>query len=775
MLSRILKIALLCGLIAASGVHAQMAAPSVSTAGAPGTGTAPLGSAADLSALKAMSMDAAVKPASITNMRGPSQSAPRGKAGAEIEGDKDSTRPVVTAAPRGLNEFQKFVAEATGAVLPIHGADFFASSRGYAAMQGTPVPSDYRLGPGDEIVIRGWGSVDIDFRDVVDRNGLVHVPKVGAVMLAGVRAGDAEGAVRAAFDKYFRGYSLNVTLGQLRGMTVYVVGQAQSPGTYTVSSLSTVITALFQSGGPGPNGSLRRVQVKRAGQQVAELDLYAFIARGDKSADIRLLDGDVIVIPPAHGFVALAGKVETPAIYELKGPEDTLKGLIELAGGLPVVANPHRAFIERIDPVRSMQPRSVADISLDATGLAYKLRNGDLITVLPIRSTFDNAVALRGVIDAPLRLPYREGMRITDLIPDKNFLLSRSVIQRQNNLLDVQRGKAATAGIGNRYDVINWDYAVVERLNPAELTETLIPFNLGRALADPKSPDNVPLRVGDTVTLFSADDVRVPVAKRRVYVRVEGEVRRPGIYQVEPGESLINILERAGSLTPDAYLFGAEFTRESVRQSQQDNLEKLTRRIEQQMFSETSRLAANTTADAQSAALMQARMAAEAEARNRFVQRLRELKSNGRVALGVPFAQAGLAQLPAMRLENGDRLFVPPRPDFIQVAGAIGTESALLWQPGRSVSDYLAQAGLSRDSDKDGIFVMRADGTVISGADRWLTSIAGVEALPGDVVVVPEKLDKETFWPTFMRYAKDITQVLSNLGLGAAAIHTLSK
>ena len=281
--------------------------------------------------------------------------------------------------------------------------------------------------------------------------------------------------------------------------------------------------------------------------------------------------------------------------------------------------------------------------------------------------------------------------------------------------------------------------------------------------------------MGDTVTLFSADDVRVPVAKRRVYVRVEGEVRRPGIYQVEPGESLINILERAGSLTPDAYLFGAEFTRESVRQSQQDNLEKLTRRIEQQMFSETSRLAANTTADAQSAALMQARMAAEAEARNRFVQRLRELKSNGRVALGVPFAQAGLAQLPAMRLENGDRLFVPPRPDFIQVAGAIGTESALLWQPGRSVSDYLAQAGLSRDSDKDGIFVMRADGTVISGADRWLTSIAGVEALPGDVVVVPDKLDKETFWPTFMRYAKDITQVLSNLGLGAAAIHTLSK
>jgi len=661
------------------------------------------------------------------------------------------------AGVAGPNEFQKFVAEATGSSLPIYGTEFFSAANGYAPVQGVPVPGDHLLGPGDELLIRGWGSVDLDFRAVIDRDGLINIPKVGTVPLSGVRAANVEDVLRAAIGKVYRGFTLNVTYGQLRGITIYVVGQAQRPGTYTVSSLSTLITALFESGGPSRNGSLRRVQVKRAGKLVSEMDLYSFLARGDKAGDVKLIDGDVIVIPPASGYVALLGKVEAPAIFELRGNEDTIESLLNVAGGLPVVADPRRVLIEHLDP-GVKQPRTVEDLQLDAAGLKKTLKSGDLVSVLPIKPEFANVVSLRIKNGNAFRMSFRTGMKITDLIPDKESLISRAAVLRQNNL-----GRA----LGDQYDEFNWDYAVVERLNRADLTVSLVAFDLGRALADPAGPDNLPLQIGDTVTVFPADDVRVPISKRRVFVRIEGEVKRPGVYQVKPGESLVNLVLNAGGITPDAYLFGTEFSRDSVRRAQQENLDKLIRRFEQQAMSETNRVVANAPTLQSSVAT------AQVESRTRFLQGLRELKSTGRMSLGIVSADTSVAQWPDIRLENGDHLVVPSRPDFVQVSGAVDAEASFLWMPGRTVSDYLAQAGVTRDADKDATFVIRANGSVLSNSDRWLSSVAGLEALPGDVVVIPEKLDKETFWNAFTRNAKDITQILYQFGIGAAALKTL--
>ena len=331
--------------------------------------------------------------------------------------------------------------------------------------------------------------------------------------------------------------------------------------------------------------------------------------------------------------------------------------------------------------------------------------------------------------------------------------------------------KSFVESIGNTYEDINWEYAVVERINRKTLTSSLIPFNLGKALADSSSAENLALQPGDTVSVFSATDVRIPVSKQRVVVRVEGEVRRPGIYSVEPGETLINIVEKAGGPTPDAYLFGSEFYRESVQKSQQANLDKFVRRLEQQSLSDSARLTSNASTD--SALQLQARLAAEAESRKALVQRLRELKSSGRLALGLPTLDANLAQLPSFRLENNDQLVIPSRPDFVQVFGSVNTESALLWRPGKTTSDYLALAGMTRDTDKDGVFIIRVDGTVASNSDRWFSTIGGLEVMPGDVIIAPEKSDKETAWTGFIRGAKDFTQIFYNIGLGAAALKTL--
>jgi protein involved in polysaccharide export with SLBB domain len=683
-----------------------------------------------------------------------------------------------------LSEFQKFIFDSTGKVLPIFGSQFFLNSPNtFAPILNSPVPSDYLLGAGDELLIRGWGTVDIDYRATVDRNGTVTIPTIGSIVLAGVRAGEAESIIRGAIGKLYKGVSVSVNFGQLRAITVYVVGQANRPGTYTVSSLSTLVTALFASGGPNANGSMRRVQVKRAGKVVGELDLYAFIAKGDKSGDIKLHDGDSIYIPPAGGYVALVGKVNTPAIYELKNGNDTVESLLDVAGGLPVVADPRRAYLERIDPSRS-HPRSIDEFALNPEGLKRPLKNGDVLNITSITPDFANAVVLRGNVDQPLRMQFKQGMRVSDLIPSKEYLITRNATKRQNSVVVTGNAEHDTtedapgiaSQIGGMLDEINWDYAVIERVNRADLSVKLIPFNLGKVFADPNGPDNPMLQPGDTVTVFSQQDVQVPMEKRRVFVRVEGEVRVPGVYQMTAGDTLQSLLSKAGGPTSNAYLFGTAFYREEVRKQQEVNLEKAANRLETQLRSEQSKSLANeaalNSADAQLAVVQrqnQMRLAQET------LSKFRQMKPSGRVVFGLSPNERSFAHLPQVKLENGDRLVVPAKPAYVHVFGAVSVEASPLWNPNSRVKDYLDMAGLTPEADVDNAFVMRIDGSVVSGTGRgWFSSgIGGVEIMPGDSIVVPEKLDKETAWTKFTQGTREWAQIFANFGLGAAAVKTL--
>lgn len=731
--------------------------------------------------------------------------------------------------PEPSSEFQKFLLDNTGKTLPVFGTEFFANAPAtFSPIAGAPVPSDYPLGVGDELLIRGWGSIDIDYRARIDRNGLISLPTIGSVALAGVRAGDAEATIRNAVAKLYKGVTINVNFGKLRAITVYVVGQAKRPGTYTVSSLSTLVTTLFASGGPNANGSMRHVQVKRAGKLVAELDLYAFLAKGDKSADIKLQDGDSIFIPSATSYVALVGKVNTPAIYELRSANDTVESVLDIAGGLPVVADPRRAFLERIDASRS-QPRSVEQFALDATGLKRSLKNGDVLNITSITPDFSNAVVLRGNVDQAIRAPFQPGMRISDLIPNREYLITRSSIQRQNNAmlsesdlkaerdrveaskkgsdrLDGGNGSAfdpysnqrnmvvdlrdsdrnegdkaegqkvdSIAGrIGGLIDEINWEYAVVERINRADLSVSLIPFNLGKVFANPAGPDNIQLQAGDTVTIFSQRDVAVPMARRRVFVRVEGEVRTPGVYQMRAGDTLQSLLERAGGPTSDAYLFGAAFYRDQVRKEQEVNLEKIANRLETQLRNEQSKAAANVKNPVDVAAA-EARRQAEMLAAKESIARVRQLKPTGRIAFGLDPHERSFNRLPQLKLENGDRLVIPAKAEFVHVFGAVNTESSPLWRPNGRVNDYLKIAGVTADADVDNIFILRVDGSVVSrSSGSWfLGSFAGLEVMPGDTIVVPEKFDKETAWTKFTQGTREWAQIFANFGLGAAAVKTL--
>jgi protein involved in polysaccharide export with SLBB domain len=728
--------------------------------------------------------------------------------GALQNGDQRNRDQEVEKQP---SEFQKFVADNTGKMLPVFGSEFFANTpTTFAPVSNTPVPSEYPLGPGDELMIRGWGTIDIDYRATIDRNGMISIPTIGSVPLAGVKAGEAQNVIRAEVGRLYKGVTVNVTFGQLRAMTVYVVGQANRPGTYTVSSLSTLVTALFASGGPNANGSMRHVQVKRAGKVVAELDLYAFIAKGDKSADIKLQDGDTIFIPQAGGFVALTGKVNSPAVYELKNGSDTVESLLDVAGGLPVVADPRRAFLERIDPATN-HPRTVEQFALEGQGLKRTLRNGDVLNVISITPDFSNAVVLRGNVDQPVRAPFKSGMRVSDLIPSREYLISRNSTDRQNSVLvddqveqnmeearNAQLGLAGgnttrnltkkarkdpsaksesiAARIGNLIDQVNWDYAVVERINRADLSVKLIPFNLGNVFTNPNGPDNIQLQPGDTVTIFSQDDVAVPMDKRQVFVRVEGEVKVPGVYQMTAGDTLQTVIAKAGGPTSNAYLFGTGFYREEVRKEQQANLQRAADRLETQIRSEQSAQMANLAAMSPTeAAAATAQFEAQRRLAEERVARFRQLQPTGRIAFALDPGERSFARLPQVSLQNGDRLVVPAKPAFVHVFGAVNVEASPLWRPNSRVKDYLKLAGTTWDADVDNTFVLRVDGTVVSADSQgwFFGKIGGLEVMPGDTIVVPEKVDKTTAWTRFTQGAREWTQILANLGLGAAAIKTL--
>jgi len=670
------------------------------------------------------------------------------------------------------NQFQRFVLESTGATLPLFGSSLFSNPGAYSADSAAPAPNEYVLGPGDEVRLQIWGTFDFSGTFVIDRNGQINLPKVGVVNLTGVQLKDLEAVLLKKIGTVYTNVSLNATLGKLRGITVYVVGQAIQPGTYNLSSLSTLVNALFASGGPSEKGSLRNIELKRGGRTVTTLDLYDFISKGDKSKDATLMPGDIIMIPPAGKRMALVGATDHAAIYEFKDG-DRLRDVLALGGGLSALASHQDASAERINPQDIQTPRKVQSLKLSAQGLDTTLQDGDVITLLPISPAFGNVVTLQGAVAQAVKYPWAANMRITDLIPDTAALISPEYFTRKNNLaiaLDATvAGKTVASRVNNSINQINWEYAFIERLNTKELRTEIIPFNLGKAVMQKDPLHNLLLQAGDVITILSNSDFQIPVERKTRLVRIEGEVSSPGLYQLKPGETLPQLLQRAGGLTSEAYLFGLEFNRESVRKQQQENLDQLIRRIENQANNINSNMAANLTADrVASAPVLVQQQQQQMQAQ---VARLRSLKSKGRISLEINPDKLDLPQLP---LEDGDTILIPTVPSFVAAVGSVNNDNTTIYRQGKTVADTLAVAGLNEDAEISEAFVLRADGSIFTRkAAGWFSRFESTKLLPGDTVVVPAKVDRESGYNIFMRGLRDWTQIFSNLGIGAAAIKTL--
>jgi protein involved in polysaccharide export with SLBB domain len=785
-------------------------------------------------------------------------------------------RPPTPTHPQ--TEFEQMVADSAGRPLPLFGQSLFVQAPStFAPVDWMQVPSDYIIGPGDELQIKVWGQVEASLRVMVDRSGQIYLPQVGEITVAGIHYGDLEQHLKSEISKIFKNFTITASIGRLRSIQVIVVGNARYPGTYTISSLSTLVNAIFASGGPTPQGSLRDIQVRRDGKTITDFDFYDLLIKGDKSKDVRLQPGDILYIPHVGPLVAASGSVNSPAIYEVKD-SSTLGDLIEIAGDLSNVADTRKITIDRFV---DHQARQTLEFPYDDQSRTQPLKDGDIVHVFSIVPRFENTVTLRGNVANPGRYPWKPGMRVRDLIPDAQALLTRrywrnraaivsglqteypilppapqnapnaTANQRQangsttngatlngsasngtnqngsttlQNAGSAQNSNAPTeapAGTGSgsgtdslylqnsqssssngqqsattngsgaapqslqmssstpypnvvtdiaedvrRYaPEINWDYAIIQRVNPVDLSSKLVWMSPRKAIIEKDDASNLELQPSDIVTIFSQRDISVPQADRSQYVIVEGEVNRPGVYKLEDNETLQAVLRRAGGLTPEAYIYGSQFTRESARQDQQKSLNQLADTMEVQIRQGAMAVAAS----AQPGDLPQMLAAQEA-----IITQLRTTRASGRVALPVKPQDKSISDFPDMVMEDNDRLSIPRTPSTVSVIGDVYNPGSFIFETRNSSGAYLEMAGKGKpQSDLHHAFVLRANGVVIAAnnVDGLFTGkrFDHIRLYPGDQIIVPYKL------PTgaIVRALRDWTQISSQLALTGAAVAIL--
>lgn len=417
----------------------------------------------------------------------------------------------------------------------------------FAPVSDIQVPRDYIVGPGDTLVIQLYGNEPQTYELTVERDGRINFPKIGPIMVSGMTFDAARDAIEAHVSKQLIGTRVSVTMGNLRSIRVFVLGEAEKPGSYTVSGLSSMTNALFVSGGVKKIGSLRNIQLKRAGRLISTLDLYDLLLHGDTSADRQLLPGDVIFIPPIGSIVSVYGAVHRPAIYELRNEKTAEQG-IELAGGLLPDADASLGQLERILP---SQLRQMRDIDLtSAAGRNTALDNGDKLRIPTIRPTLEKSVKLSGYVFRPGAFAYHSGLRLTDVLRSYDELRPEADLH----------------------------YIMIRRVAPPELKTEVISADLTRALAAPHSAADPELRPRDEITVFNLSSGRTRILEPVLrdlelqatpeepeqVVSIDGRVKAPGKYPLEPSMHVSDLIRAGGSLEDAAYRGEAELTRYAV-------------------------------------------------------------------------------------------------------------------------------------------------------------------------------------------------------------------
>ncbi len=612
------------------------------------------------------------------------------------------------------------------------GYDLFDESpTTFAPAESLPVGPDYLLGPGDELLIALWGKINLDYELVIDAEGKVAVPEVGILHLSGLTFSGAKSVIEKELSRYYRAseIKMNISMGDLRSVRVFVVGKVLYPGSYTLSSFSTLINALFASGGPSKSGSMRDIQVKRNGETVTHFDLYDFLLKGDKTKDVRLQPEDVIFVPPVGPMAGIAGDVKVPAIYEMK-EETSLLDLVAMAGGLTPTAFKGRAQIQRVQD-HHLITLLEKDLTSAEASSRFPIKDGDIVRIFPVIEKKE-VVRVFGAVGNPGEFGIENG--ITKI---------KEVLSQSGGL---------------RYYALNEAELTRVRITQLGPETTKIQIDLQKAMTDDPS-HNILLESNDYLLVKTVPEWRIYKT-----VTIQGQVKFPESYTLSKGETLSSLIERAGGVLNKGFLKGAIFTRKSVKELQKKQLTERIDRLEQQLLLSG---AVETAVSSESALLEKGAM----EQRKELLFRLRTIEPIGRISIEIDPIENLKGSPSDIVLEEGDSLFIPEKPSSVQVMGSVYNQGSHLYSKEVSISDYIKKSGgMGKEADVDEIYVLKINGTAMSrrveSGSFFSGGFMGLNLDPGDTIVVPEQIT-QTPW---LREVKDFTQILYQIAVTAAVV-----
>jgi protein involved in polysaccharide export with SLBB domain len=719
------------------------------------------------------------------------------------------------------------------------GYDLFKDSMStFAPVTEVPVPANYLVGPGDRLTIQLFGSQNRTLRLTVSREGRVNLPEIGPIDVAGRTYESVVSELEQRVAQQMIGVRASVSMGDTRSIRVFVMGEANRPGSYTVSGLSTISSALYAAGGIKPIGSLRDIQLKRQGAVVRRFDLYDLLLRGDTGDDAKVLPGDVIFIPPVAATVAVDGEVHRPAIYEIKG-NTSVADIVALAGGVTSEADTSRAALVRINDRRV---RVVVNVPLDvAASRGELLRNGDSLRILRLRPTLDRGLTIEGHIFRPGPVAWQEGLRLTDVISsvdelkpdaDLNYILvrrelppDRRVVMLSADLAAALREPSSAENITlqPRDRIIVFDKASGRR----QLLDPLLdemrrqaqidrPSEIVRIDGRVKAAGDYPLepnmhisdllRAGgglqdaaygvkaeltryrinndsretqlvevDLAAILRGDasaDLAIqpfdflnvkelPEWAEQEQVTLVGEVRFPGRYPIQRGETLRSVLDRAGGLTTLAFPSGSVFTRVELKEREQRQIDQLAQRMQSDL----------TVTAMQAAVANQGQAGQALSVGQSLLAQLKSAKAVGRLVIDLEAVLNSPVRSPAdIVLREGDQLIIPKQKQEVTVIGEVQNTTSHFYRAELSRDDYIGMSGgTTRKADRERIYVVRADGSVVSGENSgWFRRSGQVAMKPGDTIVVPLDTERMPALPMWQA----VTGILYNLAIAAAAVNS---
>lgn len=620
-----------------------------------------------------------------------------------------------------------------------------------------PTPPNYIVGPGDEIILSVWGDTKLYHTLTINREGNIIVPDVGPVNVNGLTIEQINNKllrrmteVYASLKNGQRGATsfLDVSLGKLRTVQIFVLGEVIKPGGYSLSSLSTMLHALYLSGGPTTNGSLRSINLIRDNKIVSQLDFYEYALKGNKANDIRLQDGDILFVPPVKKRVAIVGQVIRPAIYELKEKE-TLSDLLAFSGGIQVSAYTDRIHIERLVPFeqRQLLKKDILDLDISFGSVSelqtsrLPLEDADIVTIFSITNYPLNRVTITGNVNKPGTFSWSEGMRVADLIMKADSFARNTFMEK----------------------------ATLLRLLP-NLRREIIQFSPAKALAGDTS-QNILLKNEDQVIIYKESDF---FPER--YVSIYGAVKKPGRYPRYEKMTLADLVVLAGGVTENADLSNWQLSRIDTTSVEKYSVVQIFN-VQQEYWSDTVLLrtaledfdVVNVPASpkftppqnvtvagyamlpgtypltTKNETLYDVLMRAGGFRPEAYLKGARLYrKANGSRKL-VPVDFEKIWQNPKTEenipLIAEDSIYIPRNTNVVTVVGEVFTPAAVLYEKGASLSHYLDQAGgLKEEADDDRIYVMLPNGK--AWKENWFI-FPDPDILPGSVVYVPKKIEKE--------------------------------